>query len=489
MQSEAIRTKNFRPAPEAPKMTKTITEEQKEYLRSLVAKARDAMHAIRDYDEARINRLCQAVGWATANERHMTRIANMAVDESQLGDRVGRVSKRFKIMGVLRDCLRQKGQGVIESIPEKGIVKYAKPVGVIASLIPTTNPEQTPPVTGIYALKCRDAVIFSPHPRAKNTTIEVVWAMREALRRQGAPEDIFQVIERPSIPLTHELMAQCDLTMATGGKEMVKAAYSSGRPAYGVGAGNSTMVFDETTDVADAARNTRISKTSDFGSGCSADGNLLVETTVYDALLDQLQKEGGYLASDAEKQKLEAVMWDGDGRRTVETVARAPQVLAKLAGFEIPADRKFIIVKQEAIGPEHKFSGEKLTTLLAIYRYKGFSQALDMVRRIYEVGGKGHSCGIYSFDADHIDQLARVAPVSRIMVRQPQSKANAGAFNNGMPMTSSLGCGIWGGNITNENVALKHYMNITWVSTPIPEDRPSDEQLFGEFYNSPVIER
>lgn len=471
------------------KMIKTITEEQKTYLRSLVAKARAAMHEIRDYDEVRINRLCQAVGWATANERHMTRIANMAVDESQLGDRVGRISKRFKIMGVLRDCLRQKGQGIIDSIPEKGIVKYAKPAGVIASLIPTTNPEQTPPVTGIYALKCKNAVIFSPHPRAKNTTAEVVWTMREALRRQGAPEDIFQVIERPSIPLTHELMAQCDLTTATGGKEMVKAAYSSGRPAYGVGAGNSTMVFDETTDIVDAARNTRISKTSDFGSGCSADGNLLIESSIYEAFIEQLRREGGYLASDEEKRKLEAVMWDAEGHRTVETVARAPQVLARAAGFEIPADRKFIIVRQESIGREHKFSGEKLTTLLAVYRYNGFSEALKMVQQIYEVAGKGHSCGIYSFNADHIDQLARVAPVSRIMVRQPQSKANAGAFNNGMPMTSSLGCGVWGGNITNENVALKHFMNVTWVSVPIPEDRPPDEELFGEFYNSPVIEK
>jgi sulfoacetaldehyde dehydrogenase len=378
--------------------------------------------------------------------------------------------------------------GVIEEIPEKGIVKYAKPAGVIASLIPTTNPEQTPPVTGIYALKCKDAVIFSPHPRAKRTTSEVVRVMREALRRQGAPEDIFQVVERPSIPLTQELMAICDLTMATGGQPMVRAAYSSGKPAYGVGAGNSTMVIDETANIEEAARNTRISKTSDFGSGCSADGNLIVEASIYDAFLAQLQAEGGYLATDEEKAKLEAAMWDAEGHRTIETVARAPQVVARVAGFSIPDDRKFIIVRQQAIGPEHRFSSEKLTTVLAIYKYHGFEQALQMVRGIYEVGGKGHSCGIYSFNDDHIHALALVAPVSRIMVRQPQSKANAGAFNNGMPMTSSLGCGIWGGNITNENVSLKHYMQVTWVSRPIPEDRPSDAELFGEFYGSEIIE-
>jgi sulfoacetaldehyde dehydrogenase len=247
------------------------------------------------------------------------------------------------------------------------------------------------------------------------------------------------------------------------------------------------MVIDETANIEEAARNTRTSKTSDFGSGCSADGNLVVEASIYDAFLAQLQAEGGYLASDDEKAKLEAAMWDSEGHRTIETVARAPQVIAKAAGFTIPADRKFLIVKQDKIGPKHRFSSEKLTTLLAIYKYQGFDQALEMVRGIYDVGGKGHSVGIYSFDDDHINRLALMAPVSRIMVRQAQSKANAGAFNNGMPMTSSLGCGIWGGNITNENVSLKHYMNVTWVSRPIAEDRPSDAELFGEFYQSEII--
>jgi len=141
-------------------------------------------------------------------------------------------------------------------------------------------------------------------------------------------------------------------------------------------------------------------------------------------------------------------------------------------------------VPEDKIGKEHRFSGEKLGTVLAVFRYNGFDAALEMVRQIYEVGGKGHSCGIYSFDDEHIHRLALVAPVSRIMVRQPQSRANAGYFTNGMPMTSSLGCGVWGGNITNENISLKHYMNVTWVSRPIPEDRPSDEELFGEFHNS-----
>jgi sulfoacetaldehyde dehydrogenase len=268
---------------------------------------------------------------------------------------------------------------------------------------------------------------------------------------------------------------------------MVRAAYSSGKPAYGVGAGNSTMVIDETADVAHAARNTRLSKTSDNGSGCSADGNLIVDASVYDALLEKLQEEGGHLCSDEEKAKLKAVMWDENGARLTATVARPARDIAAAAGFEIADGKSFIIVRQDEIGKQHVFSKEKLSVVLAIYKYEGgFDTALKMVEQIYEVGGKGHSCGIYSFDDDHIHRLALVAPVSRMMVRQPQSKANAGAWDNGMPMTSSLGCGVWGGNITNENIGVKHYMQTTWVSRPIPEDRPSEEALFGEFYGAPA---
>jgi sulfoacetaldehyde dehydrogenase len=468
-------------------MAKELSAEEQAGIDAMIVRARAAMQAVANYDQQRIDRLCQALGWATANEKTFARIVEMSVRESGLGDPEGRNSKRMKILGVLRDTLRQKSVGVIEEIPEKGIVKYAKPAGVIASLVPTTNPELTPPYTGIYALKCLDAVIFSPHPRSKGTTFEMVRVMREAISRQGAPADLFQCIEKPSVAVTQYLMANCDLTLATGGQPMVRAAYSSGRPAYGVGAGNSTMVIDETADIAIAAQNTRMSKTSDFGSGCSADGNILIDDRIYAAMVAALIKEGGFLANQAQADALEKVMWDDHGHRLPETVACPPQVLAKAAGFEIPADRKFIIVENDKIGPAYNYSREKLTTLLAVYRYHGFDAVLDMVRRIYDVGGKGHSCGIYSHDDSHIDRLARVAPVSRMMVRQAQSKANAGSFTNGMPMTSSLGCGIWGGNITNENIHLKHFMQTTWVSRPIPEDRPSDQELFGEFYNTETL--
>ncbi len=311
--------------------------------------------------------------------------------------------------------------------------------------------------------------------------------MHEALEHEGAPADLLQCLTKVNIPMSQALMARADLIIATGGQPMVRAAYSSGTPAYGVGAGNSTMIIDETANIEEAALNTRLSKTSDFGSGCSADGNLIIQESIFDALLAQLQKEGGYLANDEEKAKLRKAMWDDELHRLSDTVAISPQKLATAAGFTIPADRKFIIVHGDAIGKEYPYSGEKLTTLLAVYKFSNFDQALSMMRAIYEVGGKGHCCGIYSFDQSHIHQLALAAPVSRIMVRQAQSKANAGAFNNGMPMTSSLGCGTWGGNVISENVSLKYYLNTTWVSVPIKEDRPSDQELFGSFYD-PAME-
>lgn len=464
-----------------------LTPEEKTYADELMSKAHKALDDIADYDQPRVDRLCQALAWATSNEKTFGHVARMGVEESGIGDAEGRVAKRFKVQGILRDILRQKSVGIIEEDPAKGLVKYAKPAGVITSLIPTTNPELTPPGVGLFAMKCKDVVIFSPHPRSKNTTFEMVRVMRETLKREGVNPDVFQCVEKPSIPLSQYLMSICDLVQATGGRDMVKAAYSSGVPSLGVGAGNSTMVFDETTDIEIAARNTRISKTSDFGSGCSADGNLIVEASIYDAFLAQLQKEGGHLATPEQKAKLQAVLWNAEGHRTSDTIAISAQRIAARAGFEIPADRTFIIVPESNIGKQYLFSSEKLCVVLAIFKYSGFDQALKMVEAIYNVGGKGHSCGIYSHDDDHINRLAMMAPVSRIMVRQPQSKANAGAFDNGMPMTSSLGCGTWGGNITSENINLKHYMNVTWVSRPIPPDRPSEQELFGEFYGTETL--
>ena len=469
-------------------MARDITEEEIGHVRQLVANARAAMAAVASdvtYDQAAVDRIIRAVAWAGGNEPTAIKLANMSVDESGMGGR--EPTRRGKILGILRDALRQKSMGVIEENTALGITKYAKPAGVIAGLVPVPSPYVTPIGMAIYALKCKDAVIFSPHPGSKNTTGETVRVMRAALKKLNVPEDLLQCVETPSIPIANLLMQSCDLTMATGGPAMVKSAYSSGKPAYGVGAGNASMVIDETADVAEAARNSRISKTNDNGSGCSADGNLIVDDSIYDAFLAKFQEEGGYLVAGAEKERLRNIYWDAEGRRTANTIARPADAVAKLAGINLPAGKTFLIVEDDRIGKEHPFSTEKLGIVITLFRAKGFEDILDKVRQIFETGGRGHSCGIYSFNDDHINRLALMAPVSRIMVRQIQSRANAGTFTNGMPMTSSMGCGVWGGNITNENVSLKHYMNVTWVSRPIPEDRPSDEELFGEFYNTEIF--
>ena len=468
------------------KTARTISDEEAASAQELLARARAAMAAVSQYDQSTVDRLCRAVAWATANEQTFGRLTRMSVDESGMGSADGVPARRWKILGILRDALRARSVGIIEEVPEKGLVKYAKPVGVIAGVLPVTNPLVTMVNMAINAIKCRDAVIFSPHPMSRKTALEIARVIRAALKKQGAPEDLILSLDKPSIPLAQELMSICDLTIATGGTAMVKAAYGSGKPAYGVGAGNATIVIDETADIADAARNTRISKTQNHGSGCSCDGNLLVEATIYDAFLRQLQEEGGYLASADEKRALEAAMWDAKGR-TLDTVARAASVIAAKAGIHLPTGKTFIIVTEDKIGKAHRFSGEKLSPVLAIFRYSGFDNVLRMVADIFEVGGKGHSVGIASFDDDHIHRLALMAPVSRIMVRQPNVSGNAGSFTNGMPMTASLGCGTWGGNITSENISLKHYMNTTWVSRVIPEDRPTEQELLGEFYNSEIF--
>ena len=471
-------------------MAREITPEEIAVVEEKVRRARAAADIIATYDEPYLNRLCQAIAAELCNMKVWGPICDEAVDETRLGDKVTKRNKRNKIKLILRECLRQKSVGIIEEIPEKGLVKYAKPIGVIATLVPTTNPCLTPAGQILYAIKARDVLICSPHPRAKNITNKCIDMIRAVLVREGAPADIIQGIEKPSVPLSQALMSACDLVIATGGRPMVKSAYSSGTPAYGSGAGNATVIIDNTCDTEErqleAATNTRISKCSDFGSGCSCDGNLIIHEDVYDGFVAKLVEQGAYLANEEEAEMLKKVMWDEEGHRLPDTVAVSPQKLAETAGFSIPEDRKFIAVTggdKNCIGKEFFFSSEKLTTLLALFKYEGeFENALDMMRAIFEVGGKGHSCGIYSFDDDHIHRLGMAAPVSRIMVRQPNNKGNSGSATNGMPPTSSMGCGTWGGNIVSENITLKHYMNTTWVARPIPEDMPSNEELFGEFF-------
>ncbi len=476
-----------------------LNQDQIDEVEQAFERADKAQKEFETWSQEAIDRTIQSVAQIVANSKTFHELVELGIQESAFGDPISREAKRFKIRGILRDCLREKSVGIVEEIPEKRIVKYAKPVGVIGCVIPATNPDLTPAGNAIYAIKARNAIIFSPHPRTLKTSRKTIELMREGLRRVGAPEDLVQILgykAKINKGISEALMTKVDLIIATGGQGVVRRAYMSGTPAYAVGAGNATMVWDETAakELNKAAYNTMRSKTSDFGSGCSADGNIVIHESIWDASLKELVAVGGYMLSPTEQEAMRKVMWDDEGHRLPDTVALSPQDMAKAAGFEIPADRKFLIASHGTgiynSKPEGIWCVEKLTTLLAVHKYCGeFQNAIDAVQAIHQVGGIGHSVGIFSFDEDHIHRLALVARVGRIMVRQPQSKANSGSMNNGMPMTSSIGCGTWAGNATCENIHLHHYMNLTWVSKEYDKpDSPSDAELFGEFYD-PELEK
>lgn len=461
-------------------MSNEVTQSAAEYVAELMARARKAQAIADNYTQEKVDELVKAVAWAAAKDENAQKIARLAIDESQLGYYEGKYIKvTKKVKGALRDIKDEKSVGIIERNEKKGLIKIAKPVGVIGALVPCTNPEATPVVKAMFALKGRNAIVFSPHPRTKKTNKLIVDLMRDALKKHGAPEDLILTVETPTLDISNEVMKQCDLVVATGGSPMVKAAYSSGKPAYGVGTGNAVVVVDETANIEEAAKKIMISKTFDYATSCSADNSLVIQEGIYDKLVDALIKEGGYLVSAEEKVKLQNTIWV-DGHLNPDIIAQSPQKIAGLAGISIGEDRKFIMVPETGMGKDYPFSGEKLSPVVTLYKYGTFEDAVAKVNTITNFMGKGHSCGIHSCNEDHIMQLAMNTKTSRMMVRQATSAANSGNWDNGMPFTLTLGCGTWGGNITSENVTWKHFINVTWVSSPIEPVIPTDEELFGD---------
>jgi sulfoacetaldehyde dehydrogenase len=453
----------------------------KEYIAGLVKRARAAQAVAEKFTQEQADELITAVVWDIVRDGPAQEISKLAVDESNMGNYESKYAKLMvKLKGALRDMKGEKSIGVIEVDEKKGIMKVAKPVGVVGGILPCTNPEATPVLKTIMAIKTRNAIILAPHPRTKRTNTLIVGIMRATLKKYGVPEDLVIGIEDPTLESTTELMKQVDLVVATGGGALVKAAYSSGVPAYGVGQGNAVVVVDETADLKDAANKIMRSKTFDHATSCSTENSLVVQESVYDELIKNLKAEGGYLVSAEEKAKLQKGMWV-DGHLNGAIIAQPVQTIAKVAGITIPEDRKFIMVEETGIGPDYPFSGEKLSMVVTIFKYgKNFQEAIDKVNAITNYHGRGHSCGIHSFNEDHILALALQTKTSRIMVRQPQCLANSGAWTNGMPMTLSLGCGTWGGNISSDNITWRKLINVTWVSKPIDPVMPSDAELFGK---------
>lgn len=457
----------------------------REQIAALVSRARAAQAIVETYTQEQVDTLAAAIVYSLSRDDVAMELAHMAMDETNMGDIPSKYAKLAKKMpAIFYDIKDHKTVGVIATDPVMGVTTLAKPIGVIGALIPSTNPEATPVFKAVLGIRARNAVICAPHPASKKTTLAVVEKMRAILKRFGAPEDLVICIETPSKGLAAELMAQCDLTMATGSGDMVKAAYSSGKPAYGVGVGNASIIVDETVDLAETAEKIRIGKTGDCASGCSAENSLIVQKGVYAKLMEELQTQGAYIATAEEKARLQAVMWE-DGHISRKIVAKPVAVIAKLAGITLPEGANFIIVEEVGIGNGYPFSGEKLSLVLTVYSYGEFQEAIDKVNAITAYSGAGHSCGIHSNDRDRILQLALSTRTSRVTVRQPHGASNSGNWHNGLAMTFSLGCGTWGGNIVSENVTQKHYYNTTRIAEPIDRKPGTDEEIFGKWL--PII--
>jgi len=456
----------------------TVTNE----VAALIQRSRAAQAQIENATQEQVDLWIRGMVYAVAREDVAEEIAKHAVDETQLGNYDGKYLKIFrKTRAALMDIIDDKSVGVIEEMPERNIVKIAKPVGVIGALSPSTNPEATPVIKAINAVKGRNSIIICPHPRAKITNTLICNKLRAALEVLGAPADLVIAIETPSVERTNEVMAQCDRVLATGGGPMVKAAYSSGTPALGVGVGNAVITVDETADLDDAADKIRTSKTLDLAASCSSDNSVILLDAIYDEMLEKLQHQGGYVVNEDEKTKLQSVIWE-DGHINAKAVAQDAEKIAGMSGFSLPEGKVFLIVPETGTGPDHPFSGEKMTVTMALYRVKDLDEAIKLTNAIQAYQGQGHSCGIYSNSEENIMKLAMNTKTSRVMVNQPQAASNSGNLWNGMRQTFSLGCGSWGGNATNNNITWEDLINVTWVSKPLAQIKvlPGDEELFGK---------
>jgi len=451
-------------------------------LTEMLERAREAQKTVEYWSQEQVDEMVAAVGWEAYKEENARQCAKLAVEETGMGVVENKFLKqRKKTLGTLRDLHGLKTTGIVEEDRDRGIMKIAKPVGVIGVLAPVTNCTSTPSMNALAILKTRNAAIFAPHPMSRRASALAVSFMRRGLGRIGAPVDLLQCLSRPTKELSQQLISAVDLVLATGGTEAVKAAYSSGKPAYGVGQGNATVVIDETADIEDAAKKVFLGKTFDHGSSCSAENSLVVQENIWDEVLGALKRNGGYLCNSEEKARMQDVMW-ANGRLNFKLAATSALNIATAAGLTMPDDTKFLMVLGEKIGQEDPFSGEKLSPVLALWKYREFGEAVDLVEKITRFCGYGHSCGIHSFDEAHILELATKTHVGRMMVRQPQSYGNSGDYTNGMPFSLSLGCGSWGGAITSENITWKHFLNYTWVSKPIDPVIPNEDLIFGDHW-------
>ena len=439
-----------------------------EALEELIAKVKRAQKEYATFSQEQVNAIFKAA--AAAADKARIPLARMAVEDTGMGVMEDKIIKNhFASEYIYNKYKNAKTCGVIKNDKTNGTKIVAEPLGVIAGIIPTTNPTSTAIFKSLISLKTRNAIIFSPHPRAKKSTIAAAKLILDAAVAAGAPKNIIAWIDEPSLDLTQQLIThpQVDTILATGGPSMVKAAYSSGKPALGVGAGNTPAVIDETADIQMAVSYILMSKTFDNGMICASEQSIIAVDDVYDAVKKELVYRGAYLLSKKESEQLGKIILNENMTVNAAIVGQSAATIAKLAGFEVPAHTKVLVSEETSTARENPFAHEKLSPILALYKASDFYKATDMALELVNLGGIGHTSVLYTDNRsqDRINYFATKLPTGRLLINSPSSQGGIGdLFNFKLEPSLTLGCGSWGGNAVSENVGVKHLLNYKTVA-------------------------
>ncbi len=451
-------------------------------IKEMYDRARKAFEEVEFWPQKKVDEMVAAVGWKWQKNETAKFLARLATDESGIGVYGDKVAKiKSKTRGSLWDMRNAKTCGLVKEDKKKGLKIFAKPMGIIANVVPCTNPESTICALGVNILKTRNAMIVSPHPRTQGSSYLTIEYGRKALKRIGAPEDLMQCIKETSKEKTAELMRVCDFAIATGGAALVKVVYAAGKPCHTVGAGNVVSIVDETIDIETTAKKIVKSKIANNSASCSSENAIAIEESIYEEMMGALKSEGGYLCNTKDREKLRGYMWPDGASLNRDVVAKPVLCIAEQAGINVPQNTRFLMVIGEKIGPEDMFSGEKLSPVLTVWKWSDFSEMVDRTAKILKFSGEGHSLSIHSLNENRQMELAMKANVGRVNCNMPHAMANSGSWFNAQPFTDTLGCGTWAGNMTTDNINYRHFLNYTYLSVPIEEYIPGDEEIFGEY--------
>ena len=445
--------------------TKVELVDNSEALVAKLASMREAQRVFATYTQEQVDKIFYAAAMA-ANKQRIS-LAKMAVEETGMGLIEDKIIKNHYASEYIFNAYKNtKTCGVIEKDTAYGITKIAEPIGIVGAVIPTTNPTSTAIFKTLISLKTRNGIIISPHPRAKNCTIAAAKVVLEAAVAAGAPEGIIGWIDVPSLELTNLVMKEVDTILATGGPGMVKAAYSSGKPALGVGAGNTPVIIDDSADIKLAVNSIIVSKTFDNGMICASEQSVTVLESVYEAVKEEFIKRGCYFLQGKEIEKVRKTILV-NGALNAKIVGQSAYTIAKLAGVNVPESTKIIIGEVESVELEEEFAHEKLSPVLAMYKAKTFAEALDKAERLVQDGGHGHTASLYINVAEQEKQSKFEAKMQacRIVINTPSAQGGIGdLYNFGLAPSLTLGCGSWGGNSVSENVGVQHLLNVKTVA-------------------------